>query len=99
MIRPAHAVENVPVFSTVSQRDAYNALQHSTSNLSIVWNHSYNIPQWIRMSDTQKSRNPNVLTFNPEPAGKVTACYFKWQCQLIEDEQGRKICDAKFDHQ
>jgi Zn-dependent metalloprotease len=55
MIRPAHAVENVPVFSTVSQRDAYNALQHSTSNLSIVWNHSYNIPQWIRMSDTQKS--------------------------------------------
>lgn len=48
---------------------------------------------------TQNSRNPNVLTFNPEPAGKVTACYFKWQCQLIEDEQGRKICDAKFDHQ
>lgn len=42
------------------------------------------------------AKNPNVLTFNVEPAPTVTACYFKWQCQLIESEEGRKVCEAKF---
>lgn len=40
--------------------------------------------------------NPNRLTFNPEPSPTVTACYFEWQCQFIESEEGQEVCYAKF---
>lgn len=43
-----------------------------------------------------KNRNPNLLTFNPEPARTVTACYFVWQCQFIKGEEGQEVCYDQF---
>lgn len=41
--------------------------------------------------------NPNWLTDQAETkASRLNGCYFKWQCQFIENEEGQEVCNTEF---